>query len=51
MLMFSDMLPIVEKYWRNYENYTDELKEACLAFGNFIQNVESFYNNQVMIII
>lgn len=32
--MFSDMLPIVEKYWRNYENYAFELKEACLAFGN-----------------
>lgn len=33
MLMFSDMLPIVEKYWRSYENYERELKEACLAFG------------------
>ena len=33
MLMFSDMIPIVEKYWRNYENYERELKEACLAFG------------------
>jgi hypothetical protein len=35
MVMFTDMIPIVEKYWRNYENYTVELKEACLAFGNF----------------
>ena len=26
------MIPIVEKYWRNYENYYDELKQACLAF-------------------
>jgi hypothetical protein len=26
------MLPIVEKYWRSYENYYDELKQACLAF-------------------
>jgi len=26
------MIPIVEKYWRNYENYYEELKEACLAF-------------------
>ena len=32
MLMYSDMLPIVEKYWRNYDNYVEELKDACLAF-------------------
>jgi hypothetical protein len=33
MLMFNEMLPIIEKYWRSYENYQAELKEACLAFG------------------
>ena len=31
-LPYKDMLPIVEKYWRSYENYYDELKQACLAF-------------------
>lgn len=33
MLMFEDLINICQKYWRNYENYTQELKEACLAFG------------------
>jgi Ca2+-binding EF-hand superfamily protein len=33
LLMYSDMMPIVEKYWRSYENFWDEVKEACLAFG------------------
>ena len=33
MLMFNDIIPILDKYWRNYENYQQELKEACLAFG------------------
>lgn len=42
MIMFSEMLSIVEKYWRNYENYTQELKEACLAFGNFFRRLRQF---------
>lgn len=33
MLMLEDLIKICEKYWKNYENYTLELKEACLAFG------------------
>lgn len=32
MLMFNDIIPIVDKYWKNYENYIEELKGACLAF-------------------
>ena len=35
MIMFADILPIIEKYWRSYENYAEELKEACL--GKLIQ--------------
>jgi Ca2+-binding EF-hand superfamily protein len=31
MLMFNEMLPIIEKFWRSYENYADELKEACIG--------------------
>lgn len=30
--MYDELLPIAEKFWRNYENYIEELKEACLAF-------------------
>ncbi|CAF0929040.1 unnamed protein product [Brachionus calyciflorus] len=32
MLMFEDLEKICEKYWRNYENYALELREACVAF-------------------
>jgi hypothetical protein len=38
MLMFNDIIPIVEKYWKNYDNYVDDLKQACSAFGNYIKN-------------
>lgn len=33
MIMFNDLVQIVEKYWKNYENYEQELREACNAFG------------------
>ena len=39
MLMFNDIIPIVDKFWKNYENYQQELKEACLAFG-----IYAFFN-------
>ena len=42
MLMFNDIIPIVEKYWKNYDNYVDDLKQACSAFGNYIKN--ALYN-------
>ena len=35
MIMFNDLVQIVEKYWKNYENYEQELREACNAFGKF----------------
>jgi Ca2+-binding EF-hand superfamily protein len=31
MITFREMLPIIEKFWRSYENYAEELKEACLG--------------------
>jgi hypothetical protein len=37
MLMFNDIIPIVEKYWKNYDNYVDDMKKACSAFGISIQ--------------
>ncbi len=41
MLMFNDIIPIVEKYWRDYENYQDDLKQACSAFGKIIKKIYS----------
>ncbi len=38
MLMFNDIIPIVEKYWKNYDNYVDDLKQACSAFGIVLLN-------------
>ncbi len=35
MVMFNDLVQIVEKYWKNYENYEQELREACNAFGKY----------------
>lgn len=32
MVMFNDLVQIVEKYWKNYENYEQELRDACNAF-------------------
>ena len=34
MCMFNEVIAISQKYWRSYDNYEEELKEACLAFGN-----------------
>jgi hypothetical protein len=31
MIMFNEMLPILEKFWRSYANYAEELKEACIG--------------------
>lgn len=42
MLMFEDLIKICEKYWKNYQNYGQELKEACLAFGKFSKLVQFF---------
>ena len=43
MIMFSDILPIAEKYWRSYDNCTEELREACLAFGNIGFSLSSLF--------
>ena len=32
MLMFSDVVTILEKYWRNPIIFESELREACAAF-------------------
>ncbi len=32
-ISFEMLVPIIEKYWKSYQNYEAELKEACLAFG------------------
>ena len=33
MLMYGDLVPILEKYWRNPIIFESELRDACSVFG------------------
>jgi hypothetical protein len=37
MMMIGDLIPILEKYWRNPIIFEAELRDACLAFGEFFK--------------
>ena len=42
MLMFSDMVPILEKYWRNSIIFESEIRDACRAFDKKEEGVIVF---------
>ena len=36
--MIDDVILIADKYWKNSETMTNELKTACVAFGKVLEH-------------